>query len=85
MNWNEELKHWSADDDLGFPLPQQLHPNLALSECQHIGPGVNETAPFPYDPSLAQTCMHNRVAYLESIGLLKMEPFTRNAARWRES
>jgi hypothetical protein len=19
MNWNEELKHWSANDDLGFP------------------------------------------------------------------
>jgi hypothetical protein len=21
MNWNEESKHWSANDDLGFPYP----------------------------------------------------------------
>jgi hypothetical protein len=35
MSWNEELKHWSKDDDLGFPATKlSSYPRIRCTLAQ---------------------------------------------------
>jgi hypothetical protein len=50
MNWSEELKHWSANDDLGisryqaFQLPNQVHPGSFTAHKSNMSAFVGPPA-----------------------------------------